>query len=68
MSAWSFFLPSAGKHVVPYLGEIVVIGAVGHVVPYKVLHPLPEILDDDGTTGPAENSDFDPCHLLLELL
>ena len=54
--------------MVPYLGEIVVIGAVGHVVPHKVLHPLPEVLDDDGTTGPAEDSDFDPCHLLLELL
>ena len=54
--------------MVSYLGEVVVIGTMGHVAPHNVLHPPPEVLTHGGPTGLAEEPGFSPSHLLLELL
>jgi hypothetical protein len=52
----------------PYLGEVIVVRAVGHLAPHNVLHPPPEVLGDGGATSLAEEPGFRLSHLLLKLL
>ena len=54
--------------MVPYLGEVIVVRAVGHLAPHNVLHPPPEVLGDSGATSLAEEPGFRLSHLLLKLL